>query len=57
MPDTLRGVSFAGAATPRARALWMIGLTLPALALAGAPLTSGYAAKAALKAALPPGFE
>lgn len=51
------GVSLAGAATPRARALWMIGLTLPALALAGAPLTSGYAAKAALKAALPPGFE
>lgn len=51
------GVSLAGAATPGARALWMIGLALPALALAGAPLSSGYAAKAALKAALPPGFE
>ena len=51
------GVSLAGAATPRARAVWMFGVALPALALAGAPLTSGYAAKAALKAALPAGFE
>ena len=51
------GVSLAGAPTARARALWMIGVALPALALAGAPLTSGYAAKAALKAALPAGFE
>lgn len=51
------GVSLAGAATPPARALWMLGLALPALTLAGAPLTSGYAAKAALKAALPPVYE
>jgi hydrogenase-4 component B len=51
------GVSLAGAPTARARALWMIGVALPALALAGAPLTSGYAAKAALKTALPAGFE
>lgn len=51
------GVSLAGAATPWARALWMLGVALPALALAGAPLTSGYAAKAALKAALPAGFD
>ncbi len=50
------GVSLAGAATPRSRALWMLGVALPALALAGAPLTSGYAAKAALKAALPADF-
>ena len=47
------GVSLSGASAPGARALWMLGLALPALALAGAPLTSGYAAKAALKAALP----
>ena len=47
------GVSLVGAATSWARALWMLGVALPALALAGAPLTSGYAAKAALKAALP----
>ncbi|MDP2164271.1 MAG: complex I subunit 5 family protein [Hydrogenophaga sp.] len=47
------GVSLGGAATPGHRALWMLGLALPALALAGAPLTSGFAAKAALKAALP----
>lgn len=50
------GVSLAGATTPWARALWMLGVALPALALAGAPLTSGYAAKAALKAALPADF-
>ncbi len=50
------GVSLAGAGTPWARALWMLGVALPALALAGAPLTSGYAAKAALKAALPASF-
>ncbi|MBN9203646.1 complex I subunit 5 family protein [Methylibium petroleiphilum] len=50
------GVSLAGAASPRARALWMLGVALPALALAGAPLTSGYAAKAVLKAALPADF-
>lgn len=51
------GVSLDGAHSARARALWMIGVALPALALAGAPLTSGYAAKLALKAALPAGFE
>lgn len=51
------GVSLAGAATPWARALWMLGVALPMLALAGAPLTSGYAAKAALKSALPAGFD
>lgn len=51
------GVSLAGADTRWARALWMVGLALPALALAGAPLTSGYAAKAALKSALPAGFD
>ena len=50
------GVSLAGAATPWARGLWMLGVALPALALAGAPLSSGYAAKAALKAALPADF-
>ncbi|HSB24135.1 MAG TPA: complex I subunit 5 family protein, partial [Burkholderiaceae bacterium] len=51
------GVSLAGAATPWARAMWMLGVALPALALAGAPLTSGYAAKTALKSALPPGLD
>lgn len=49
------GVSLGGATSARSRALWTLGLALPALALAGAPLTSGYAAKAALKAALPDG--
>ena len=49
------GVSLGGAATPGPRALWLLGLALPALALVGAPLTSGFAAKAALKAALPGG--
>lgn len=51
------GVSLAGATTSTARTLWILGVALPALALAGAPLTSGYAAKAALKAAMPAGFE
>lgn len=51
------GVSLAGVATPWARTVWMLGVALPALGLAGAPLTSGYAAKAALKAALPAGFD
>ena len=51
------GVSLAGASATWARALWMLGVALPALALAGAPLTSGYAAKAALKSALPAGFD
>ena len=49
------GVSLGGAASARSRALWTLGLALPALALVGAPLTSGYAAKAVLKAALPEG--
>lgn len=51
------GVSLARAARPWARALWMLGVALPALALAGAPLTSGYAAKTALKSALPSGLD
>ena len=51
------GVSLSGAAAPWARAIWMLGVALPALALAGAPLTSGYAAKTTLKSALPPGLE
>lgn len=51
------GASLGGATSKRGRALRTLGVALPALALAGAPLTSGYAAKAALKSALPLGFE
>jgi formate hydrogenlyase subunit 3/multisubunit Na+/H+ antiporter MnhD subunit len=42
-----------GASSRRARQLVTLGLIFPALALAGAPLTSGAVAKAALSAALP----
>lgn len=47
------GVSLAGTGSPIARRLWLAGMVLMALALAGAPFTSGFAAKTALKAALP----
>lgn len=48
------GVGVAQAAPPRRATQWLVGagLVLPALALAGAPLTSGAAAKLALKSAL-----
>lgn len=46
------GVGLAGAATPLARALLIAGVALPALALAGAPWTSGAAAKLMLKDAI-----
>jgi formate hydrogenlyase subunit 3/multisubunit Na+/H+ antiporter MnhD subunit len=42
-----------GAPAGKARRLVALGLIFPALALAGAPLTSGAVAKAALSAALP----
>jgi formate hydrogenlyase subunit 3/multisubunit Na+/H+ antiporter MnhD subunit len=42
-----------GASTTRSRRLVALGLIFPALALAGAPITSGAVAKAALSAALP----
>ena len=38
--------------TPRIRTLVLLGLLIPAIALAGAPLTSGAVAKGALKAAI-----
>ena len=46
-----------GLASSAAHTIWrcrmlMLGLALPAVALAGAPLTSGYLAKAALKGAI-----
>lgn len=47
------GVTAATAAGSRSRRLAMGGLGLAALALAGAPLTSGSAAKTLLKAAVP----
>lgn len=43
------GVGQAGIRSDRARALVMAGLTIPALTISGAPLTSGAAAKNALK--------
>jgi formate hydrogenlyase subunit 3/multisubunit Na+/H+ antiporter MnhD subunit len=51
------GVSAASAVGPLGRRLQRVGLFLPALALAGAPLTSGAIAKVALKdaAAIAPG--
>ena len=49
------GVGVAGAASGKGgRILILAGLLLPALALAGAPFTSGAAAKLALKAAVGP---
>jgi formate hydrogenlyase subunit 3/multisubunit Na+/H+ antiporter MnhD subunit len=44
------GVSLAGAQSPAARALWAAGMAWAALALVGAPLTSGLLAKDELKA-------
>jgi formate hydrogenlyase subunit 3/multisubunit Na+/H+ antiporter MnhD subunit len=44
------GVSLAGARSPAARALWAAGMAWAALALIGAPLTSGLLAKDELKA-------
>lgn len=50
-----KGALFLGVGLPAGR--WMLaGMALPALALAGAPLTSGALAKSALKAPLPEGL-
>jgi formate hydrogenlyase subunit 3/multisubunit Na+/H+ antiporter MnhD subunit len=46
------GVGLAAAVTPPQRRVLGVGLLLPALALAGAPWTSGAVAKTALKASL-----
>jgi formate hydrogenlyase subunit 3/multisubunit Na+/H+ antiporter MnhD subunit len=51
------GVAHAAQRTPRQRRLTLAGLTLAAVSLAGAPLTTGSMAKAALKAGVYDGPE